>query len=43
LSDEEAQHVAAFITAQPRPAYPFKDRDYKKSKIPVDAVYYAKP
>jgi thiosulfate dehydrogenase len=42
LSDEDAQHVAAFITAQPRPAYPFKDRDYAKSKVPVDAVYYPK-
>jgi thiosulfate dehydrogenase len=42
LSDEDAQHVAAFITSQPRPEYPFKDRDYKAGKIPVDAVYYAK-
>jgi thiosulfate dehydrogenase len=42
LTDEDAQHVAAFITAQPRPAYPFKDRDYAKSKVPVDAVYYPK-
>jgi len=40
LSDEDAQHVAAFITSQPRPRYPFKDRDYAGSKIPVDAVYY---
>lgn len=40
LSDEDAQHVAAFITSQPRPAYPFKDRDYVGGKIPVDAVYY---
>jgi len=43
LSDEDAQHLAAFITSQPRPVYPFKDRDYKGGKIPVDAVYYAKP
>lgn len=42
LSDADAQHVAAFITAQPRPAFPFKDRDYSKSKVPVDAVYYPK-
>jgi len=42
LSDEDAQHVAAFITGQPRPAYPFKERDYAKSKVPVDAVYYPK-
>ena len=40
LTDEDAQHVAAFITAQPRPAYPFKDRDYPGGKIPADAVYY---
>ena len=42
LSDEDAQHVAAFITSQSRPVYPFKDRDYGTSKVPVDAVYYTK-
>jgi thiosulfate dehydrogenase len=42
LTDEDAQHVAAFITAQPRPDYPYKDRDYTASKVPVDAVYYRK-
>jgi thiosulfate dehydrogenase len=41
LTDEDAQHVAAFITSQPRPVYPFKDRDYPGGKVPVDAVYYA--
>jgi len=40
LTDEEAQQVAAFITSKPRPVYPFKDRDYQGSQIPVDAVYY---
>ena len=40
LSDVDAQHVAAFINSQPRPHYPFKDRDYIGGKIPVDAVYY---
>src|SRR4051812_35672795 len=40
LTDEEAQQVAAFITSRPRPAYPFKERDYSGSKIPADAVYY---
>ena len=40
LTDEEAQHVAAYINSQPRPHYPFKDRDYPRSKVPVDAVYY---
>jgi thiosulfate dehydrogenase len=42
LTDEEAQQVAAFINAQPRPAYPFKDRDYLSDKVPVDSVYYPK-
>jgi thiosulfate dehydrogenase len=40
LTDEEAQEVAAFITSQPRPAYPDKARDYPGEKVPVDAVYY---
>ena len=40
LTDEEAQHVAAFITSQPRPSYPDKTRDYPAGKVPVDAVYY---
>jgi thiosulfate dehydrogenase len=40
LTDEEAQQVAAYITSKPRPAYPFKERDYSGSKIPPDAVYY---
>ncbi len=40
LTDEDAQHVAAFLTSRPRPHYPFKDRDYIGAKVPVDAVYY---
>jgi thiosulfate dehydrogenase len=40
LSDEDAQHVARFITSQQRPVYPYKDRDYAGGKIPIDAVYY---
>lgn len=40
LTDEEAQQLAAFITSKPRPAYPFKDRDYQVDPLPVDAVYY---
>jgi thiosulfate dehydrogenase len=40
LSDEDAQHVAAFITSKPRPAYPTKDQDYRTEKLPPDAVYY---
>jgi len=42
LTDEDAQDVAAFLTSQPRPEYPFKDRDYVGGKVPVDAVYYPK-
>jgi thiosulfate dehydrogenase len=40
LTDEEAQQLAAFINSQPRPQYPFKDRDYKSAPLPPDAVYY---
>jgi thiosulfate dehydrogenase len=40
LTDEQAQHIAAFITSQPRPSYPYKEKDYLKEKIPLDAVYY---
>jgi thiosulfate dehydrogenase len=42
LSDEEAQQVAAFINAQPRPAFPFKPTDYQTEKLPPDSVYYAR-
>jgi thiosulfate dehydrogenase len=40
LSDEDAQHVAAFIDSKPRPVFPFKDQDYLLDKVPVDSVYY---
>ncbi len=40
LTDEEAQHLAAFINSKPRPSYPFKEDDYRTEKLPVDAVYY---
>ncbi len=43
LSDEDAQHVAAYIDSKPRPAYPGKDKDYVVEKLPVDAVYYTRP
>ena len=42
ITDEDAQHVAAFITSKPRPSFPFKDRDYQVDPLPVDAVYYPK-
>jgi len=40
LTDEEAQHLAAFINSKPRPSFPFKDQDYLTEKLPVDSVYY---
>jgi thiosulfate dehydrogenase len=40
LSDEDAQHLAAFINSKPRPSYPFKSQDYLVDKLPLDAVYY---
>jgi thiosulfate dehydrogenase len=40
LTDLEAQQVAAFINSQPRPVFPFKDRDYRTESLPIDAVYY---
>ena len=42
MTDEDAQHLAAFIDSKPRPAYPFKDRDYRTEKLPADAVYYTR-
>jgi thiosulfate dehydrogenase len=40
LTDEEAQNVAAYIDAKPRPEFPFKTTDYRTEKLPPDAVYY---
>ena len=40
LTDEDAQQLAAFIDSKPRPSYPFKARDYRTEKLPVDGVYY---
>lgn len=42
LTDEEAQHIAAFVNSRPRPAYPFKEHDYLTEALPVDSVYYPK-
>ncbi len=42
LTDAEAQHIAAFITSQPRPEYPYKDEDYQTEPRPIDAVYYTR-
>ena len=41
LTDEEAQHVSAFINSKPRPSFPLKDQDYLVEKLPPDAVYYS--
>ena len=42
MTDDDALQLAAFITSKPRPAFPFKDRDYQVDPLPVDAVYYPK-
>lgn len=42
LSDEEAQQIAAYITARERPVFPEKDQDYLVEQMPKDAVYYPK-
>jgi thiosulfate dehydrogenase len=42
LSDEQAQELAAYITSKPRPAFVFKDRDYRVDPLPPDAVYYSR-
>ena len=42
ITDADAQHVAAFIDSKPRPEFPFKERDYRVEKLPVDAVYYTR-
>lgn len=42
LSLEQAQQVAAYLDAMPRPAYSGMAQDYPNGDIPVDAVYYSK-
>ena len=42
VTDEEAQYLAAFINSRPRPAFPFKENDYRTEELPVDSVYYAR-
>jgi thiosulfate dehydrogenase len=42
VSDEDAQQLAVFINSRPRPAFPFKDNDYRTEKLPADSVYYAR-
>lgn len=40
MTDEDALNLAAFITSKPRPAFPYKDRDYLVDPLPSDAIYY---
>jgi thiosulfate dehydrogenase len=40
LSDEDAQHIAAYINSRDRPKFPRKFRDYLTEPVPPDAVYY---
>jgi thiosulfate dehydrogenase len=42
MTDDDALQLAAFITSKPRPAFPFKDKDYLVDPLPPDAVYYPK-
>jgi thiosulfate dehydrogenase len=41
LTDEDAQHLSAFINSKPRPVFPFKGGDYRTEKVPADGVYYS--
>jgi cytochrome c len=40
LTDEEAQHIAAFINSKERPVFSDKAKDYPNGDTPIDAVYY---
>ena len=40
LNAEEAQQIARYINAMPRPKFPLKRYDYLRTRIPPDAVYY---
>lgn len=40
LSDEESQHIAAYINSKPRPVFATKASDYPDGGVPIDAVYY---
>jgi thiosulfate dehydrogenase len=42
FSDEDAQHLSAFINSHDRPSYPFKELDYLTEPQPIDSVYYPK-
>jgi thiosulfate dehydrogenase len=40
LNLEQAQQIAAYLDAEPRPAFTGKAQDYSQGHVPVDAVYY---
>lgn len=40
LNLEQAQQIAAYLDAQPRPNFAGKAQDYVGGQVPVDAVYY---
>jgi thiosulfate dehydrogenase len=40
LTDEESQHIAAYINSHERPAFARKEQDFPNGDVPVDAVYY---
>ncbi len=39
LTDQQAADVAAYITAQPRPDFPGKERDWPEGGAPADVAY----
>ena len=39
LTDEESQHISAFVNSHDRPVYPTKAVDYASGNRPQDAVY----
>lgn len=39
LTDEEAQHIAAYVNSHERPVFPNKESDYPGIDRPIDAVY----
>ena len=39
LTDEETQHIAAYVNSHPRPVFADKEADYPGVDRPIDAVY----
>ena len=40
LTDEQAQHIAAYVNSHERPSFARKAQDFPNGDVPVDAVYY---